>query len=612
MMLSLSDRPSSFRYPAGFRAVGHPRVVRVASVAHGARYSAPDDRRVGEDPPDYPALGVRESGICVAGARLDHALAALVRPSVGGDVAARAAEGIALGLAAELIDGTRVAAADRAANVARPRRATGRAVGHAPEPDIEPDPDAAIARRLKSLARACDRLLAEQVRLLVRFEDEALYLKDGCRSMVVWMGVHLGLAESTAGERLRIGRALRDELPVCEAFFALGKLTLSQLRHVVRCATAETDLEFAHAVTMLSVPATKAYCERFRHGADAAADAANEDEHGRHAAEARAAHRAYERRSLSVRDVDGHTTRIVLELPTAMAADFLGALAHAEDRIREGGEDGHAEADERGPAADARDALGVPADPAGTAVTAVTALGAQPTARQVRADAAVLIGRRSLAHAGEAVATADRYHVHVNVDARELAGMPGAGVLADDTPVERPHMQGHGPISRATARRLAGLAGFTLHAMDDDGQPVGSLRKAPLFTKPQLRAMRARDRQCQVPGCGSTRYLEGHHVVHRADGGGSGIDEGVMGCGGCHALLHEGGFRLERVTVAELEAELADRAGAWGVPGPAPTTRQRRRMVAKLARVRRFRLIGPDGRDCGGPPLAGRVIGGVR
>jgi len=491
------------------------------------------------------------------------------------DVMGKIHEGKRLRLAMALLDGLQRSSDDRASEAAWLRSRVARAAGQEPAGD---DPDA-LRRRLKSLARTTDRNLAEQLQLLVRFDEQKLYEQEGCRSMLLWMDVHLKLGRVAAFERLRVGRALLD-LPLLASLFMLGEISFSQLRVLTRHATPANEGEFAVAVLELSVSQTIDYCHRFRHMAEEDEDRADAEMAGQEEADARAALRAYERRALSIREVDMHTTRVTLELPNDLAAEFLRSLEHVEDWIREGGED------ETGAETVANVQVEQPEQPAQSARTAT----------MLRADAAVLMSRRSLAHAGEAVAMADRYRVQVDVDVQHLGGQVaefGSLDKGDTTrPTQRPQLRGRGPIPLAMARRLAATAGFTLFATDTDGEIIGTRQHAAPFSKRQLRALDSRDRCCQVPGCGATRHLHGHHVLHRANGGGSDLRNAALVCGSCHRLLHEGGFRLERI-------------GPMGaVPGPLsaaldvdPSSRKRAR--ARLAIVQRFRLYGPDGREHG-------------
>jgi hypothetical protein len=56
------------------------------------------------------------------------------------------------------------------------------------------------------------------------------------------------------------------------------------------------------------------------------------------------------------------------------------------------------------------------------------------------------------------------------------------------------------------------------------------------------RALRARDGGCRYPGCDRTRFTEGHHVKHWADGGETKLGNLLTLCGFHHRLVHEGGY----------------------------------------------------------------------
>lgn len=532
----------------------------------------------------------------------------------------RFAEAEAIRLAMALVEGARHATADRAEKVQQLREHIRRISGQ--QPDSDEDNEEAMGHRLRSLSRTRDRNLAEQLRLQVRFDEAGLYRRDGCRSMIVWMDVHLGIAKTNASEQLRVGRALQD-LPVLESLFTLGQISFSQLREVTRVATAQTDAEFALATLALSVSETREYCLRFRHDADRDEDARLAAQHGQEVSEAHAALRAYERRSLSVSEPDAYTTRIVLELPRELGEEFRRSLEQCEDWIREGGEDPEP--------ADIIRELDQQADTATAGIGDQVTSSSKPTATQLRADAALLMSRRSLALAGEAVAMADRYRVHVNVDLSQLLDTgdgrvecshggdqaggdggcdcdgscdggcePGCKTASSanchgpsqhtDNIIERPWLHGAGPIPRASAQRLAEIAGFTLIARDEYGEAFATADKAPPFSKRQLKTLRARDRRCQMPGCGSTRHAEGHHIVHRENGGRSTMENAVYVCGACHRLLHEGGFRLERI--GPNGADLGLHAQVLNADEAS-----RRRAQAKVSRIRRYRLYGPDGRE---------------
>ncbi len=47
-----------------------------------------------------------------------------------------------------------------------------------------------------------------------------------------------------------------------------------------------------------------------------------------------------------------------------------------------------------------------------------------------------------------------------------------------------------------------------------------------------------------LPGCGRTRWVHVHHVVHWADGGPTDLDNLVTLCPAHHKLVHEQGWRI--------------------------------------------------------------------
>ncbi|OBA99827.1 hypothetical protein A5668_27370, partial [Mycolicibacterium fortuitum] len=56
------------------------------------------------------------------------------------------------------------------------------------------------------------------------------------------------------------------------------------------------------------------------------------------------------------------------------------------------------------------------------------------------------------------------------------------------------------------------------------GQPVGVGRSTRTISRRLRRALEHRDRCCVVPGCGATRGLHAHHIVHWEDGGPTDLD----------------------------------------------------------------------------------------
>jgi hypothetical protein len=160
--------------------------------------------------------------------------------------------------------------------------------------------------------------------------------------------------------------------------------------------------------------------------------------------------------------------------------------------------------------------------------------------QQVRsADALAILAERFLSDppaAADGLHTADRYQLTVHASAEAL---PEFGDLDVADP---PHIE-HGPVvATETVRRVACDAALVRILETGDGEPLDVGRKTRVISPALHRALRRRDRGCRFPGCANTRFVDGHHLRHWADGGGTRLDNLVLLCRHHHRLLHEGGY----------------------------------------------------------------------
>ncbi|ORM08330.1 HNH endonuclease signature motif containing protein [Prescottella equi] len=168
----------------------------------------------------------------------------------------------------------------------------------------------------------------------------------------------------------------------------------------------------------------------------------------------------------------------------------------------------------------------------------------RPPARQ-RADAFAEILRRYLDSGDAPIEGGERPHLSLHVNATDLARSQSAhewvnpdgdsDLFGDKDIAHLPHT---GPLSIATARRLACDCHLTPIVMDD-GVPLNLGRTSRTVSKKQRRALIARDHGCAFPGCGAPpAHCEGHHIKHWADGGPTDLDNLVLLCRYHHQLLH--------------------------------------------------------------------------
>ena len=97
-----------------------------------------------------------------------------------------------------------------------------------------------------------------------------------------------------------------------------------------------------------------------------------------------------------------------------------------------------------------------------------------------------------------------------------------------------------------TARRLACDSTVVGIVEGEDGEPLDIGRKTRSIPAAISRALKARDGGCRFPGCDRTRFCDGHHIMHWANGGETKLENLITLCGFHHRLVHEGGYGLRR------------------------------------------------------------------
>jgi hypothetical protein len=157
----------------------------------------------------------------------------------------------------------------------------------------------------------------------------------------------------------------------------------------------------------------------------------------------------------------------------------------------------------------------------------------KPSAR--RADALAIVAESFLKQGAPALNGGERHQIVVHVDAETLhAGTAGRCELED------------GPSMPAeTVRRLACDSSVITLLEDKDGTPLDVGRRTRSIPPAIRRALNARDRGCRFPGCPNTRYVDGHHIRHWAQGGETRLHNLLTLCRFHHRQVHEGGVIVQ-------------------------------------------------------------------
>jgi hypothetical protein len=100
-------------------------------------------------------------------------------------------------------------------------------------------------------------------------------------------------------------------------------------------------------------------------------------------------------------------------------------------------------------------------------------------------------------------------------------------------------------MAAETCRRLACDCSLVHVTEADDGDPLNIGRKTRSIPPALKRALNARDKGCRFPGCCNTKWTDGHHIHHWANGGETKLSNLVTLCRFHHHLVHEGGWSIQ-------------------------------------------------------------------
>jgi hypothetical protein len=373
--------------------------------------------------------------------------------------------------------------------------------------DATPPAEEEIARLGDAIAELSARIQAATYELLVlirQFDERAGWNDGGCLSCAHWLSWRTGLAPGAAREKVRVARALAS-LPQISAAMQRGELSYSKVRALSRIATPENESRLVGAAR----GGTAAHVERLVR-AWRRADRLEE---------ARETARRHQQRSLHTWvDEDGMLV-IRGRLTPELGAVVQRALEAASDRLF-------------------RESVADPGDDA----------TAEVTPAQRRADALGLLAESALASDLDRGTAGDRYQVVVHVDEDTLtadaATGDGEAVASDVRQAVLEDMDGT-HVSPETSRRMACDASTVVMRHASDGSVLDVGRKRRTIPPAIRRALAARHRHCQFPGC-MARHCDVHHVQHWSDGGATRLTNLALLCRRHHRAVHEEGFTLTR------------------------------------------------------------------
>jgi len=339
--------------------------------------------------------------------------------------------------------------------------------------------------QITELAGHLNAANARWLSLIAEFDRREAWAEWGVKSCAHWLHWKCGLDLGAAREKLRVAHAL-EQLPRIAEAMAGGSLSYSKVRAMTRVADAATEEYFLNIALHGTAHHVEKLVRAFRR--------AKESQELSREAQQQA------NRSLSwFHDEDGSLV-IKARLPAEVGAVFLKALEAAGNALP-------------------------PPD-----VSAETSLEPIQSRTARRADALALIAEGFLASDQQPLPGGDRQQIVVHVDAETLRHDHAGRCELEEGP----------GIAAETARRLACDASLVMLVENEQGEPLNIGRKTRTIPPALRRALRSRDQGCRFPGCTHTRFVDGHHVQHWAQGGETSLSNLVSLCRFHHRLLHEG------------------------------------------------------------------------
>ncbi|MFP4074261.1 MAG: DUF222 domain-containing protein, partial [Actinomycetota bacterium] len=151
------------------------------------------------------------------------------------------------------------------------------------------------------------------------------------------------------------------------------------------------------------------------------------------------------------------------------------------------------------------------------------------TPRQRRHDALENLARDWLDNGTTPTVGGEKPHIILHADIPALQGVAGGlHETENEDIVDIDHL-----------RMVACDCSLTRIILGPDSEVLDVGRKTRVWTPAQRRAIAARDRHCQGPGCrAKPRHCDIHHTDHWADGGETTVDKGKLFCRPCHIQQH--------------------------------------------------------------------------
>jgi hypothetical protein len=365
-----------------------------------------------------------------------------------------------------------------------------------------------LERELRStsaeLAAGTYRLLV----LVAEFDRRDAAEDWECRSTSHWLSWHCGIGPTAAREQVRVARRLED-LPLTSAALAEGRISYSKVRALTRVAVPESEADLLDLADASTAGQLDRICSALRRFGSA------QDEEAR----LRERELGADDRAFLTWHRNEHGDLVgSFCLPAETGDAFVRAVRAADD-----------------------------GDPASTVGCRRARAVHQMAAGLLAAPDVLAVQGSHGNQGGHDVRREGSQHrgpqpevvVHVDLLAlgRLARAVPESTDLGGRTSVARTSTGAK--VSAAALSRLVGDAGLRYVADLADGTQLDLGRHQRTVTPALFRALKARDRHCQFPGCDSSVQLHAHHITWWSRGGRTAPDNLLLLCRKHHHAVHD-------------------------------------------------------------------------
>ena len=396
------------------------------------------------------------------------------------------------------------------------------------EPPINNDQ---LADQITTLAGQINAANYRFLTLIAEFEQRKAWSGYGLKSCAHWLNWKCGIDMGAAREKVRAALAL-THLPKTKTAFQKGELSFSKVRALTKIATPKNESFLLNIAEYGTAQHMEKLVKSYRTVDN---NLTAEEEHSNitkaqqeSKQDIRKEDKQKENRSvICYQDNDGMWI-IHAKLPPEEGSLVAKTLKELGDKLAETEIQAEAQTEQK----DNTEPKNVSAE-----TFSLNKTEEKLTFPQRRADALIALSEHYLAtvhnastNSLTALKSAERCQLILHIQAGDQNRHPA-------------NLDGQW-LTPSAARRMACDAGLLIVEEDEAGNVLNIGRKSRIIPAAMARALAIRDNGCQFPGCCETRYTEGHHIKHWADGGETKLDNLVTLCRYHHRELHKGSFYL--------------------------------------------------------------------